>query len=576
MRHSHRPLTVAALTVVGLTLAAGFAPAQSKGPLTVAESTNYAATSRYADVMTFIREMQKLSPLIRVETYFRSFEGRDVPLMIIGNPLPASPFDPPKLKKPVIYIQANIHAGEVEGKEAVLMLARDILLEAKPPYLDKLVLIICPIFNADGNEKINPANRRQQPGPEHGVGVRTSGQNLDLNRDAIKVESYEVRGLLEKVLNQWDPILLVDCHTTDGAWHEQTVTYSWPINPNGDLTLLEFQRSKFFPEMEKIMKDKYKTLGLGYGGFRDARAPEKGWETLDPQPRYITNYIGIRNRLGILIENYVHADFKTRVAGNYACLRAILDYCAANADMLSKMIADADARTVARGLAPSAKDAFAVEFELKALPNPITVLGYEMDVTEQPGARFPQMKPSDRKKAYTIPYFADFVPKRTVPFPAGYLIPASLASPEVVHKLLQHGLLVERLAQPAILEVDSFKMKEIKGAERLYQGHRTNAVKGEYAKASVEFAAGSIFVTTAQPLANLAAYLLEPESDDGLIVWNYFDKDLASGGFGGPPPAVTPAAGVPAGGQRGAGGGSTSFPIYKLMKPAVLVKDIVR
>ena len=219
MRHSHRPLTVAALTVVGLTLAAGFAPAQSKGPLTVAESTNYAATSRYADVMTFIREMQKLSPLIRVETYFRSFEGRDVPLMIIGNPLPASPFDPPKLKKPVIYIQANIHAGEVEGKEAVLMLARDILLEAKPPYLDKLVLIICPIFNADGNEKINPANRRQQPGPEHGVGVRTSGQNLDLNRDAIKVESYEVRGLLEKVLNQWDPILLVDCHTTDGAWH---------------------------------------------------------------------------------------------------------------------------------------------------------------------------------------------------------------------------------------------------------------------------------------------------------------------------------------------------------------------
>ena len=324
------------------------------------------------------------------------------------------------------------------------------------------------------------------------------------------------------------------------------------------------------------MKDKYKTLGLGYGGFRDARAPEKGWETLDPQPRYITNYIGIRNRLGILIENYVHADFKTRVAGNYACLRAILDYCAANADMLSKMIADADARTVARGLAPSAKDAFAVEFELKALPNPITVLGYEMDVTEQPGARFPQMKPSDRKKAYTIPYFADFVPKRTVPFPAGYLIPASLASPEVVHKLLQHGLLVERLAQPAILEVDSFKMKEIKGAERLYQGHRTNAVKGEYAKASVEFAAGSIFVTTAQPLANLAAYLLEPESDDGLIVWNYFDKDLASGGFGGPPPAVTPAAGVPAGGQRGAGGGSTSFPIYKLMKPAVLVKDIVR
>jgi murein tripeptide amidase MpaA len=183
----------------------------------VAEATNYAATSRHADVMAFIRDLQKLSPLLRVETYFRSFEGRDVPLMIVGNPLPASPFDARSLKKPVLYIQANIHAGEVEGKEAVLMLVRDILLDPKVPYLDKLVLVICPIFNADGNDKIDPNNRRNQPGPEQGVGVRTSGQNYDLNRDAMKAESIEVQGLLERVLNRWDPILLVDCHTTDGA-----------------------------------------------------------------------------------------------------------------------------------------------------------------------------------------------------------------------------------------------------------------------------------------------------------------------------------------------------------------------
>ncbi len=588
-------------------------PPPASGPVTVAEATNYAATSRHADVMAFIRDLQKLSPLLRVETYFRSFEGRDVPLMIVGNPLPASPFDARSLKKPVLYIQANIHAGEVEGKEAVLMLVRDILLDPKVPYLDKLVLVICPIFNADGNDKIDPNNRRNQPGPEQGVGVRTSGQNYDLNRDAMKAESIEVQGLLERVLNRWDPILLVDCHTTDGAWHEQTVTYSWPINPNGDMTLLEFQRSKLFPEMERIMKDRYKTLGLGYGGFRDQRDPSKGWETLDPQPRYITNYIGIRNRFGILIENYVHADFKTRVAGNYACLKAILDYFSANADLLAGMIAEADARTIARGLAPQPKDAFGVELELKALPNPVTVLGYEMETVTQPGSQYPQMRRTDKKHAYTIPYFADFVPKRTVPFPAGYMIPASAASAEVIHKLRQHGLVVERLIQPATLEVESFRMTEIKGADRLYQGHRTNTVKGTPTPGKQEFAAGSIFVTTAQPLGNLAACLLEPESDDGLIAWNFFDKDLASGGFGGPPPGtagqrggglppgaaggqrggaagaagtgttgappqVAPSA--PPAGQRGAGGfgggGTVSFPIYKLMKQPVLVKDIVR
>lgn len=528
-----------------------FAFAQ-KQPQTVAEATNYAATSRYADVMNFVRELQKQSPLIRVETLCRSTEGRDVPLLVIGNPVPASPFEPKNNKKAVIYIQANIHAGEVEGKEASLMVARDILQQAKPACLDKLVILICPIFNADGNEKISPNNRRQQPGPEQGVGVRTNGQNLDLNRDSIKLESPELQGLLKNVLNRWDPLLLIDCHTTDGAYHEQTVTYAWPINPNGDAALIEFQRSKMLPAINKIMKDKYNTLGLPYGGFRDPRAPEKGWETLEPQPRYITNYIGLRNRLAILDENYVHADFKTRVLGNYNFLLATLDYCAAHADELLKMMADADLRTMARGAGPKPTDLFGLEYDIKALPEPVTVLGYEMEVIQREGSPYPQMKRTDKKKTFVIPYFADFSFKRSVPLPAGYLIPA--ASTEVIQKLLQHGLLVEKLVQPATLDVESFKTKEIKGAERLYQGHRTNMIKGEYAKEQKEFPVGTIFVTAAQPLANVAAYLLEPESDDGLVVWNYFDRDLV-GQFG---------------------GGAGTFPIYKLSKPAVLIKETVR
>jgi hypothetical protein len=524
----------------------------AKRPLTVAEATDYKATSRYTDVMAFLREVQKTSPYLRVETLCRSTEGFDVPLVILGNPVPASPHDPRIARKPVVYIQANIHAGEVEGKEASLMVIRDILEKTRLPYLDRLVLLFAPIFNADGNEKINPANRRQQPGPEQGVGVRPNGMNLDLNRDGIKAESPEVRGLLQNVLNRWDPILLVDCHTTDGAYHEQTVTYSWPINPNGDMGLVEFQRSKMLPAIEKLMKEKYGTLGLGYGGFRDSRAPEKGWETLEPQPRYLTNYIGLRNRLAILDENYVHADFKTRVKGNYDFLLSIVDYVYANAESLLKMLADADARTIARGAAPKPGDAFAVEFDLRALPNPVTVLGFEMESVPREGSQFPMMRPTNKKKSYTVPYFADYFPKRTVPLPAGYLIASAPAA--VVETLLLHGLVVERLAEPAKLEVQGFKIKEIKGAANLYQGHRTNTVKGEYAAETREFPAGTVFVGLAQPLANVAAYLLEPESDDGLLVWNFFDGALV-GQFTREPP---------------------SFPVYKLMTPVPLVKQTVR
>ena len=520
--------------------------------LTVAEATDYKATSRYADVMIYLRALQKMTPYLRVETLCTSPEGKDVPLVIVGNPLPANPLDARNAGKTVVYIQANIHAGEVEGKEAVLMLLRDILTQAKPAYLDKLVLLVTPIFNSDGNDKIDPKNRTQQPGPEQGVGVRHNGQGLDLNRDAIKAESPEFQGLLRNVLVRWDPVLLVDCHTTDGAWHEQTVTYAWPVNPNGDNALIEFERGKMLPAIVKIMKDKYKTLGLEYGGFRDFRAPEKGWETLEPQPRYTTNYIGVRNRLGILDENYVHADFKTRVAGNYAFLRAILDYSADHAAELQKLVDDADARTIARGLNPSDKDQFGVEFELKALPNPVTVLSFEMETSQAPGARFPQMRPTDKKKTYTIPYFADWTSKRTVPLPAGYLLP--LPSAEVVQKLLLHGILVERLMEPVTLEVQTFKLKEIKGAAQIYQGHRTNTVKGEYALEQKDFAAGTYYVSLAQPLAPLAAYLLEPESDDGLLAWNFFDKEI-----------------VPQWSRDLA-----AYPVFKLMKPAALAKQAVR
>jgi hypothetical protein len=534
----HR-VVFAGLALMALT---GLLPAQ-QGPQTVAEATGYKATSRHADVMAFIREIQRLSPFVRVEILCTSPEGREVPLLVVGKPAPLSPFGLKADKRMVVYIQANIHAGEVEGKEASLMLLRDIVLDPKTPYLDKLILLIAPIFNADGNERISPENRSDQPGPEQGVGVRPNGQNLDLNRDSIKLESPELSGLVRNVLTRWDPTLVVDCHTTDGAFHEETVTWSWPMNPNGDLPLLEFQRRKMLPAINGIMKDKYGTLGLPYGGFRDWKAPEKGWETFEPQPRYVTNYIGLRNRLSILDENYVHADFKTRVLGNYFFLKAILDYAADDTDELIRLVAEADQRTVRKGLAPADSDTFGVEYELKPLDEPVTIHGYETEIIERPGT-YPEMKRTDRKKIYTVPYYADYAVKRGVRFPFAYLLPA--ADAEVVGKLLQHGIAVEKVEAPVKLEVQTFLPKEIKGAERLYQGHRLNTVKGEYLTETRDFPAGTVVVRTAQPLGGLAAYLLEPESDDGFLVWNFFDRYV-----------VAPW-----------GRGYQAYPVFKLLTPA--------
>jgi len=371
--------------------------AENKDPLTVAEASDFTATSLHADVMKFISELQRKSSLLRVETLCVSQEGRAVPLLVIGQPVPSSPLALLNERKAVVYIQANIHAGEVEGKEASLMLARDILLQENPPYLENLVILIAPIFNADGNEKISPDNRRNQAGPEKGVGVRYNGQNLDLNRDGMKMESPEVQGMVRNVLNRWDPVLLADLHTTNGSYHQEPVTYVWSLNPNGDISLIEFMREKMMPAISQNLKKKYDVLSVPYGNFMDFRDPEKGWRPSGPEPRYLTNYIGLRNRLAILNENYSYADYKTRVMGCYYFLHSILEYCSDHKDEIRELISKADRRTIQRGLHPSENDTFAVEYDLKPLDKKITILGYEVKVEEREGGR-PRITRTDMRR----------------------------------------------------------------------------------------------------------------------------------------------------------------------------------
>ena len=536
--------------LIGLTLSFRLGSSAQEKPLTIAESSGFKATMRYKDVMNFIADLQRKKPNISVETLCTSSEGRRVPLLIIGDPVPSSPLDLSRDDRTVVYLQANIHAGEVEGKEAALTLARDLLFAENPPYLDKLVVLIAPIFNADGNEKISPQNRRNQVGPEEGVGLRYNGQNLDLNRDAMKIESPEIQGLVKNVLQRWDPVLLVDCHTTNGSYHEEPVTYSWPLNPNGDRAIIEYMRSKMMPSIQKNLKKAYNTLSIPYGNFMDFREPEKGWRTFGHQTRYVTNYIGLRNRLAILDENYAYADYRTRVEGCYHFLLAILDYCHAHSEEITQLIREADQRTVLRGTQPSDTDSFAVAFDVKPLKDPVTVQGWEMEVRPRE-AGWPRVNRTEKKKTYTMPYYADFYPVRSVAFPYAYLIP--FADDAILEKLLQHGIVVEKLKESVTLDVESFSVIEIEASERLFQGHHTNRMKGEYRKERIEFPAGTLFIGTAQPLANLAASLLEPESDDGLFVWNFFDRYLVSQWRREPQTA----------------------PVYRLLSPVPMAKEIL-
>jgi hypothetical protein len=408
-----------------------------------------------------------------------------------------------------------------------------------------LIILITPIFNADGNEKISKENRRNQVGPEEGVGVRYNGQNLDLNRDGIKMESPEVQGLARNVLNRWDPAILIDCHTTNGSYHKEPVTYVWPLNPNGDISLIKHLRETMMPWVNKTLRDKYDTLSIPYGNFMDFKDPEKGWRPAGPQCRYITNYIGLRNRMALLLENYAYADYKTRVYGNYFFLRAFLDYCFANHTEIQQLIQQADQRMIQKGLNPEASDHFVTSYDLKPLEEPVTILGWEMEANPEPGV-YPRYRKTEVERTYTVPYYCDYIPKTSIAFPFAYLL--TINDVDIITKLAQHGIVVEKLTAPKTLEVESFKIAEVKGSTRLYQGHRMNTVKGEYEALTKDFPASTLLIRTAQPLGHLVAYLLEAESDDGLLVWNYFDKYIVPQWRRGP----------------------QTYPVYRLLEPATL------
>jgi murein tripeptide amidase MpaA len=487
-------------------------------PLTVAEASGFKRTSRLADLEAFVGELQRLSPRILVEQIAKSTEGRPVWMLILGDPPPASPREARLTGKPVVFVEANIHAGEVEGKEALQMLARDILCGDKAHLLQNQILLFVPLLNPDGNERISPRNRRDQAGPEGGVGERNNGQDLDLNRDFTKVESPEIQGVL-RALNEWDPVLFVDIHTTDGSRHRHVVTYDIPRNPDIDPSITDYLRSRLMQQVEQAMEQRYRSPVIPYGNFRVPGQPDSGWVTYDPFPRYGTNYVGLRNRFSILVENYAYAPFEERVWGCYRFVASILEYTSSHGEEMLRLVREADRHAAARG--PGRE--IALRFKETPCPEPIRILSYRF-APDTSGDRGVRWRETDQPAEYRVPYFGCVIPTARVRLPRWYAF--GPAFPEAAETLCRHGITVLRTLDSLRSPVEVFRLETLETGKLPYQGHWLLSVTGHYDTAQAVLPPNSYLVPTSQPLALLIAWLLEPESPDGLLVWNFFDRAL--------------------------------------------------
>lgn len=496
--------------------------------LLVPEKTNFEKTSTYSDVMSFLNEIKQLSPYISLHTIGKSTLGVDIPMAVLANPMISKAEQAKASGKPVVYIQANIHAGEVEGKEVAMMLMRDILLGDKMDLLKNQIIIFVPIYNVDGNDKMEKGLRASQENSPLETGTRENGQGLDLNRDGVKMEAPETKGMIYNVLNLWDPQLTVDLHTTNGTWHGYSLTWAPGYLSSGETGPYNYLNEVMLPLITKKAKEKY-DLNLGpFGDFSTREGwPLKNFYTYNHHPRYIINQIGLRNRMSILSESFAHERFYQRIHSTYHFVYEILNHCNDHSEEIIRINKQAEWSAIEKVKNQAGTLKKGVRFKMVPTDKPLQnfrTYDYENFLKEDGTTTLLRTG----KIAYydNITYYAAFKDTVSALIPRGYIIPAGLDT--VVDILRQQGVKITTLEKNQRFSGESFFIEKWNKSPRKFEGHNMASVEGTFNAREMLAKKGDFVVDMAQPLANLIFYMLEPQSDDGLLNWNFFDFILKS------------------------------------------------
>ena len=514
---------------------------------TVAESSGYRRTSLHREVIEYLGRLTAKASRVRVVSMGASGLGQDMPVVVLARGGLDTPSAARASGLPIVLVVANIHAGEVEGKEACLALARDLSIGSLCGLVEKAVVLLVPDYNPDGNDRIDRKHRaldlsslEGQIGPEGGVGTRYTGAGWNLNRDYTKQDAVETRHLA-KLLSEWMPHVVVDCHTTDGSIHGYDLTFDTSRNigscPAGPAV---FARDRFLPEVSAALFARTGFRTWFYGNFRDQADPMSGWESYPPLSRYGSHYRGLLGGIDVLLEAYSYVDFRTRCDVTAAILTEVIARASARGTEIVALVNGARAEIVARGRDPRPGDRIGIDYGT-AVRDPSGRLAFahpgahlcdvELDGWDLASTKA-RIVPGRARTTYRVPFFGRYDPVVSVDRPHAYLVPKERRS--AIEKLVSHRLTHRVVDRETALSTGVYRVigKEPTASPDVGTAVRTETVfrveaRGEDWTARV----GDVIVPMDQPWANLATYLLEPHSDDGLARWGHFDDVQAGDDF---------------------------------------------
>jgi murein tripeptide amidase MpaA len=487
--------------------------------LTYAEKTDYRETPHYNETIEYSKRLDQASPLIKYLSFGKSGEGRDLPLLIAAEGETFTPEAARRAHKTVVLIQACIHAGEPDGKDAGLALLRDIAItKTRSGLLKHVVVLFIPIYNTDGHERVSPYNRINQNGPAE-MGWRTTSTYQNLNRDYMKADTPETRAWLT-LWNRWKPDLFIDCHVTDGADYQYNITYQHEHHVGVAPSVLAWEK-RVIDDRVARQTEAAGNIVSWYLEFIDNRDLPKGIRDFNGSPRFSTGYVPLRNRPGILIETHMLKPYRPRVIGTYDFLRFTLEEVNRDPESLLEAGREADEKTLADGRTYDAARRYPLDFELteKATPYQLKAVESHVEMSDISGA--PRVIFGTKPQEVTVPLYNDFRVTAAVAPPLYYIVPAQWT--DVISVIHAHGLTSQTTKTALMIDVESYCFVDVKWAGGPFEGRLMPSFKVEAVHERRTFPAGSVIVPLAQELAKVAINLLEPEAPDSLVHWGFFN-----------------------------------------------------
>jgi len=489
-------------------------PAGSPGDWsTRAEATQFVETPRYPETLAWLRRLQAASPWIRVTAFGTSPEGRDLILVVASKDRAFDPAAAAKTGKAIVLLQAGIHAGEIDGKDAGMMLLRDMAItKERQALLDHVIFLFMPIYNVDGHERFSAWNRINQDGPKE-MGWRVTSRNLNLNRDYMKADAVETRAWLRSFTSWW-PDLLVDSHVTDGADFRYDVTYSIESGPNTPPPVAAWVREAVVGRALKALEARGHLVSP-YISLVDEVNPPKGLTGGASTPRFSTGYSVLQNRPGFLIETHMLKDYPSRVRATYDTLVALLEEIDARPEALRSAVRQADADAARPGPLP-------LRFETTQEANRVPFLGVEYRRESSAVSGGMMITYGKTPLDLTLDRFDQVRPTVTVDKPFAYLVPPQWT--EVIDVLRLHGLKLLRLKTPLEAAVDGYRLTDPKWQEAPFEGRHPVTCKATPVQGVARtFPAGSVVVPLDQRGSAVAVHLLDPQGPDSFVAWGFFD-----------------------------------------------------